>query len=183
MKTLTIIILVFISCCCKAQQRNSVAASYGLGNGSMGMFGKSGGARIEGKSLHIFGFNYWHAIAKNLFFETGIQLLRYNHTFQLMGPNTYPENQVMNMASVPFKLRFEAGKYIFFNGGLTAALSKGDSGVSGIGAGIGVGVQFKIAKQLSLYFNPQANLHGLIPDGLHLGESNITFGLSYPLSN
>jgi hypothetical protein len=183
MKRLITLTLLLMSCYCMAQQRNSAAVSYGLGNGSMGTFNKSGGPRIDGKSLHVFGFNYLHALGKSLFLETGIQLYRYNHTFQAMGPNTFPENRVMNMVGAPIKLRFEAGKYIFFNGGLTASLSKRDSGVSGIGAGVGVGVQFKIAKQLSIYFNPQANLHGLIPDGLHLGESNITFGISHPLSN
>jgi len=76
------------------------------------------------KSLNIYGLNYWHEIGRNLYFETGMQLIQCHYLSTNVPPNSIQTNNVRNMISVPFKLRFEAGDFIFFNGGLTADLSK-----------------------------------------------------------
>ncbi len=183
MKKLILLALLFITFFCKAQERSSIGVSYGFGNGTIGIFGKSGSPfSHKQKALNIFGLNYWHEVSKNLFFETGMQLVRYDYVSTSVYPKSISTNNTLNMISVPFKLRFEAGSYIFFNGGITADLSRSKPDpLNGIGAGIGIGLQVKIVKQISLYVNPQANIHGAIPGGRFFAESNIAFGAAYRL--
>lgn len=183
MKKLLTLSLILITFFCNAQKQSSVAVSYGFGNGSIGYFGKAdNGTSYNQKSLNIYGLNYWHALNKHWLFETGLQLIRYDYLTTSFIPNNIPSNNTLTIYSVPFKMRFEAGKYIFFNGGLSADLSKGESAdINGLGAGIGIGLQVKILKQISLYVNPQANVHGIIPNWRYFAESNIAFGLSHKL--
>lgn len=183
MKGLITFAFILFSIFAVAQERSSIAISYGFGNGELGSIRKSGGASYEGNSMNVFGVSYWNEISKNLFFETGIDLYRYPHTKKFYSPSSVPKNYTMNMISAPFKLRFEAGDYIFFNGGLTVDISKSKSAsISGMGAGIGAGVQVKFFKQFSLYVNPQANIHGLLPLRMVFPESHLLFGLSYQIS-
>ncbi len=180
MKKLMLFTFLLVSMFAKAQERSSIAVSYGIGNGQIGSFGKSGYASNKSKSLNIFGVNYWHEISRNLYFETGLQLFRHNYIYTIHGGSSPPENLTMKLFSAPFKLRFEAGDYIFFNGGLTVDLSKGKkNNIGGIGAGIGAGIQVKTYKNLSLYVNPQANIHGILSGGLLFAESHFLFGLAY----
>ncbi len=176
--TLSLILFAFFA---KAQKQNSISVSYGFGNGARGYFGKAdNGLTHHQKSMNIYGLNYWHALNKHWLFETGLQVLRYDYLTTSFLPNSVETDNTLTIYTVPFKMRFEAGKYIFFNGGLTADLSKGDSAdINGLGAGIGIGLQTKIFKQVSIYVNPQANIHGAIPNGFLFAESNLTFGLSY----
>jgi hypothetical protein len=175
---LTLLFILF-SIFAQAQERSNIAVSYGFGSGSIASLGKSGSPySYKQKSLNIFGLNYWHQIGKNLYFETGMQLIRFDYTMTSFLPNYFPIYGTTNIISLPLKLRFEAGNHIFFNGGLTADLSK-HSDINGIGAGIGIGSQFKLFKQISFYINPQANIHGAITNGQYFAESNITFGASY----
>ena len=103
---------------CKAQERSSLAISYGFGNGVIGSIYKGGySGSFKQKSLNIYGLNYWHEIGGNLYFETGMQLIRCHYLSTNIPPNSIQTNNVRNMISVPFKLRFEAGGFIFFNGG------------------------------------------------------------------
>ena len=178
MKKILTLLLILFSLYAKAQKQSSIALSYGTGEGDMGVLGKSGAMSNDGKSLNIFGFNYWTEIKRNLFFETGIQLYNYSYERTYMVNNFLKENRTLNMISVPIKLRFEAGKYIFFNGGLTADIS---DEVAGVGAGIGLGLQVKLGKTISIYTNPQANIHALLPMEQLLAESNITFGVAYKI--
>ncbi len=184
MKKLLPLVFILLPFFCQAQEKSSIAASYGFGNGELGSFLKTGSPYSQKqKSLRIFGFNYWHQIGKKFYFETGMQLIRYEYVTTSSTPNFTPTNNTLNIISVPFKLRFEAGKYLFFNGGLIAGLSKSKpNAVKGLGAGIGAGLQVKVVKKISLYVNPQANIHGVLPAGSLLAESNITFGASYQIN-
>ena len=184
MKKLFLLVFLFISFFCKAQERKSIAISYGAGVGDFGSFYKTGYQSNKGMSLNIIGFNYSHEIAKSLFFETGILLIDYNYINTSMGFSLQPTNHNLKMISVPFKLRFEAGKYIFFNGGLMADLEVGkDSNIRGIGAGIGLGLQLRVAKKISIFANPQTNIHNLIflVSRQKLAELNVGFGLAYQI--
>ncbi len=183
MKKLLMLSLLLFSFFSQAQERSSVAISYGLGNGRIGSFYKGGDYSNVQKSLNIFGLNYWHKIGKNLYFETGMQLIRYDHLNISLPPNSTTTREVLNLISLPFKLRFEAGDYVFFNGGLTADFSKRNPDpLSGIGAGIGIGLQVKTFKQISLYVNPQANMHSVITGGRFFAETNLTFGAAYRIN-
>jgi hypothetical protein len=180
MKKLVMLSLILFSLYAHGQKRSSIAISYSLGNGTIGSFYKGGSPNNEQKSLNIFGLNYWHEMGKNLYFETGFQLIEYNYDSRGFPPNAILTNRTMNMISIPLKLRFEAGNYIFFNGGLTADVSRSKPDLmSGIGAGIGIGLQVKTLKQISLYVNPQANMHGIITSNRFFAEANITFGAAY----
>ncbi|SFG56825.1 hypothetical protein [Pedobacter insulae] len=183
MKKLLTLSILFLSLFAKAQEEGSIALSYGFGNGKFGHLGKSEPTPTSRqRSLHLFGMSYWHEIGKNLFFETGFQRFLYSYETASFDSSQPPTNNELNFTSIPFKLRFEAGDYIFFNGGLTTDLNSAKfNTLLGIGAGIGIGLQVKTFKQISLYVNPQANLHRV--KGTAFLESNITFGASYQLFN
>lgn len=142
MKKLITISFILAGLFANAQKQNSIAVSYGFGNGAKGYFGKAdNGLTYHQKSLAIYGLNYWHALSKHWLFETGLQLIRYDYLTTSFIRNYTPTINSLNRYSVPFKMRFETGKYVFLNGGLTADLSKGDSAdINGLGAGIGIGL-------------------------------------------
>ena len=93
-----------------------------------------------------------------------------------------------NLISLPVKLRYEAGKYIFFNGNLYLDIDvskRYSRGLSGIGAGLGMGGQYYFNNKIGVYINPQLdirNLASLSGSPYKLAGASIVFGLSYKLS-
>lgn len=178
--TLSFILTCFFA---QAQKIDRIALSYGFGNGNFGSFLKGGsGNSYSQKSLNIFGLNYWNGLTKHLIFETGMHLIRYDYvTTYIKG--SPPTNNTLNIISIPLKFRLEAGEILFFNGGFSADVSKGrQNGIGGVGAGIGIGLQLKIIDDISLYVNPQANIHSVIPIRSLFAEKNIAFGLAYRIN-
>ena len=184
MKKLLTLSLLLLSFFCKAQERKTIAFSYGTGGGYFGTLQKSGYRSNEGTYLGIIGFNYSLETGKNFFFESGVQYIKYNYIRTFSNPSMLPANRSLNMISVPFKFRFEAGNYIFFNGGIMADVEVGKgSNLRGIGAGLGFGLQMRVAKKISIFVNPQTNIHNLISflSSQKLAELNVAFGLAYQI--
>lgn len=183
MKKLLTLLFFLICSFTQAQKIDRIALSYGFGNGNFGSFLKGGsGNSYAQKSLNIFGLNYFHGLTKHLVFETGLQLIHYDYITTYIKGNP-PTNNTLNIISIPLKFRLEAGEILFFNGGFSADMNKGrQNGIGGLGAGIGIGLQFKIIDDISLYVNPQANIHSAIPIRSLFVEKNIAFGLAYRIN-
>ena len=198
MKKLTIIALLFATFLCKAQERKIIALNYGGGNGriSFGKFSAQDGALLStnSKSLNTFGFTYLNETVKNLFLETGINSFTYQYTLTAVGYGIdIPQvsNHKTSLISIPIKLRYEVGKYVFFNGGLNTDIDISEkdrnsvSDFSGIGAGAGIGLQY-FKNHFGVYFNPQFDFRSLIQftsSNQHnkILNSNFVFGLSYKM--
>lgn len=193
-KLLTLLFLLS-SVFANAQNRSKTfAMSYGIGNGDITRYSTSKVGRMsseEGKSLHIFGLNYFDEVGKNLFVETGLSLLKHDYTYtsirlEQSGFVSSSSEHTIKSIVIPLKLRFEFGKYFFLNGGLLAGigLEKTQEDIpdlSGIGFGLGVGLQYYYQNKIGIFVNPQVNAHGLLGLGNTTGllERNVTFGLAY----
>jgi hypothetical protein len=189
MKKFIFILVLFITLTSHAQEkRKNVAISYGFGNGSVTYFARvDGGGSDDGKSLNIFAVNYWEEISKNLFIESGIQYI--NHKY--ISTSNYTTNiykRQVNLISFPFKLRFEAGKLFFLNGGILTDVDINDSrdekDFSGIGANLGIGLQYYFKEKFAAYINPQLNVRSIISFSgermpKHLVNSHIALGITY----
>lgn len=198
MKNLTVLLLIFITFCCKAQERSSISVSYGTGNGDIGHigFGKAEGgvSRNTDKSLNIIGINYWSETStKNLYLETGIHYLVYKYlsisNYDMHLPNTIT-GRTVKVISVPLKLRYEPWNFLFLNGGLYTDIDVSEKypnyppKISGIGLGLGIGLQYYFKNRLGIYVNPQIDLRNMLTfstynSGYKLLDSHLTFGLAY----
>lgn len=174
MKKIIFILASFIMLTSQAQEkRKSIAVSYGFGSGSTGSFKKlDGGGSNESKSLHKIGLLYLNELSKNLYFETGISYIDFKYTS--IGPfygGQIPRvisNHQVKLINIPLKLKYEAGKYVFFNGGVFTDIAVSryakykEKEYSGLGTNLGMGLQYPISKKLSLYTNPQLDLRNII---------------------
>lgn len=187
-KTLILSLMLFALFAQAQEKRKILSIDYGLGNGSLFTFDKmDGGGSREGKSLTNFGINYSYGLAKkNLFLETGLAYLTYKYTITASyPPNSWSWDYTQNLISVPVRLRYEAGKYIFFNGSLYLDIdvSKRTSrGLSGIGTGLGAGLQYYFKDKVGFYINPQFNIRNLASfsgSPYKLASTQVAFGLAY----
>ncbi len=190
MKNYLILPLLFLTLLTQAQEkRKNLSLHYGLGNGSLFTFEKmDGGGNREGNSLTNFGLNYSYELrSKNLFLETGFEHLTYKYTLSSFYPPSPPKSwdYTATLISFPVKLRYEAGKYFFFNGNLYLDIdvSKGTGrGLSGIGTGLGAGLQYYFKNKFGVYVNPQLELRNLASfsgSPYKLASTQIAFGLTY----
>ncbi len=194
MKRLLTISIILFSFFAKAQDRKkSISLNYGIGNGSLFTFTKmDGGGSYDGKSLTNIGFNYNYSLKKkNWYLETGLNYLVYKYTLTADYPPGFQRlwDYTKNLISVPVKLRYEAGKYIFFNGNLYLDIDvskRYSRELSGIGAGVGMGGQYYFNNKVGIYINPQLdlrNIASLSGSPYKLLGTSVAFGLSYRLTN
>ena len=198
MKYTLLFILTLFSMVCFAQNKSKIfSISYGLGNGDITDYSTKKVGRMsseEGKSLQVFGLNYFDEVSKNLFIETGLSLLKHNYTLTSwkMSPSGFTSSlseQSVKSLVIPLKLRFEFGKYFFLNGGLMADISLDKiqddmRDISGIGFGLGLGLQYYHRNKIGIFVNPQINAHSLLGFGSSTGilERNVTLGLAYRIN-
>ena len=190
MKKFIFILATSITLVSHAQEkRKTFAVNYGFGNGSLFTFTQmdGGGSHEGGKSLTNFGVYYSYELQpKNLFLETGINYMVYkNSTSSYLPPNPMTWNYTKNWISLPVRLRYEIGKYIFVNGGLNLDIDvskKRSREMSGIGAGIGVGAQYYFKDKFGIYVNPQFDLRNLATfseSSYRLSATTVAFGMAY----
>lgn len=193
MKKLTLLAFLLVTLFCKAQEtRNVIAINYGTGNGSVGQLGKvDGGGHKEVQSLNTIGISYLERMSKNLYFETGLQYLvcKYTSWPGVAPPEfNFSTDHLVKLIGVPIKLRYEAGKYIFFNTGLYVDIDVSEKAIyssqkfSGLGASAGIGLQYYFKNKLGLYVNPMLDFRNLltISSGSNkLVSGNLVFGLAY----
>lgn len=195
MKYLFSALIIFVTSVSHAQEKgNSIAISYGFGNGTIGSFKKlDGSGSEEGKSLHKIGVFYINELSKSLYFETGINYINFKYisTAPFYGqlPVTTRAYEV-KLISVPLMLRFDVGKYFFINGGILADIDVSKKTIytshnfTGLGAGLGLGVQYPFSRKLSIYTNPRADLRNILSfssenHSYFFGNMLIDFGLKF----
>lgn len=194
--TLSITLLSFFA---QAQEkRKSVSINYGLGEGNMFRFAKVDGGSFADRhqSLRIMGIGYANETGtKNLYWETGLHYFAYDYKgeFEGYGNLKWEENKTVKLLSIPIKLRYELGKYIFFNGGLYADvdISKDPDNTikefTGLGAGFGLGLHYYLEK-IGVFVNPQIDARNLLSFTTRKGpvqrlfNTNLSFGVALKIN-
>lgn len=194
MKYTTTVLLVFLTLFCKGQDRKAISISYGMGNGQF--FSKknaAGGPGYSSRSLKSFGVGFTAEVSKNLYFETGLNYL--NHAYTIVPSpfftNLKQRNENIKIITLPIKMRFEAGKFFFLNGGMITDFTIGEVETmynkydySGLGLNLGLGLKYSFKNKIGVFINPQFNVHNLVSfteNNLGFNETNLTFGLKYQL--
>lgn len=194
MKYLFVLTLFLCSLFCQGQEKkHGLGLSYGFGEGDIGS-GRDGvgGVGLIGKSIRLVGLNYWYGFNKHLQLETGIHYLKHKYTvaYPFHPPNTKaPTDHQVQLISLPIKLKYEIGKYFFFNGGfdIDIDISKHtrfeNTDLTGIGVGAGLGIQYPFENGLGIYINPQFDLRNLSSlsryDQKVFRAGLVSFGLNY----
>ncbi len=186
--TLTFILFGFLA---NAQDRDRrISLNYGTGNGRLITFFQMMGASTkDGTSLTNVGLNYSYGLKKkNWHLETGLNYVRYKYTST---PAYHPQipqittNQTSTLISLPIKLKYEAGKYIFFNGNLYLDLDvskRPSQELNGAGLGLGMGGQYFFNDKIGIYINPQLDLRSIVDlSPYKLLSTSLIFGLAYKL--
>lgn len=196
MKYLFTLLIISTSFLAQSQdKRTGFSTFFVTGTGEITRFFKQplGGGTTDGNSLNSIGLNYFTETARNFFLETGIQYLKYNYTQTpaFTGSHTpSPASNTLHLISIPVKVRYEFAKLFFLNGGLYTDMEVGNRQktytFSGIGAGIGAGVQYYFTNKIGIYANPQLGLRNLLSFSTQnqkasLLDASISFGLAYRL--
>jgi len=193
MKTLLPTLLIFLICISVfSQEKAQWGLTYFGGSNDMFMISDLVGApSYEGDGLFAVGFQYLRPVKKHLSFETGLQFSQDKISIH---PNLPPNfegtisHAKVSIITIPLALRLSFLKYAFINGGL---LLDADTGISnpvdnqtGIGALLGVGLQYEFKQGLIISASPSAQIHSILPfssDGNHhrLIQSGLKFGIAY----
>lgn len=195
MKILFTISLFLLTFFAQAQEkRTGIGLSYGFGYGGIFHLQKrDGSGSNQGNSLNTLGINYWQETLKNLHLEIGVQYLVYKYTATAPYYGQYPpvvSNHKVKLITIPIQLRYDLGKFIFFNGGLNLNLDAQEINVfkdykfGGIGAGAGIGLQYYFKNKMGIYINPRLDLRNVISfsnegSNVNLATALLTFGLNY----
>lgn len=194
MKKLLMLSIIFFSLFAQAQEkRNSIAINYGTGSGYIGPLGKvDGGGSKQGRSLNTIGISYLDETSKNLYFETGLQYLVHKYTsWPAVAPaahETSATDHIVKLISIPIKLRYEAGKYVFFNGGFYLDIDISEKAIyssreyNGLGTSVGFGLQYYFKNNLGFYVNPLLDFRNLLSFSTgsnKLINANLVFGIAY----
>lgn len=78
-----------------------------------------------------------------------------------------PYNADLSLINIPLTVRANFANYFFANVGLLLGFETSSSNIidkqSGVGALLGVGVQYELNNGLGLFVNPYTKMHALIP--------------------
>ncbi|KXK38375.1 MAG: hypothetical protein J5I52_02685 [Saprospiraceae bacterium] len=188
-----LVIILFLCFQTEAQISPRIGLSWSsLGSAEPISFqGIDGGPSYSSENYHVFGLVYIHPINDWLDVETVIEYSKFN----LISASNYPPSISyhpfdVNTIGIPITIRAHFLKYLYVNTGiLTAYELKGSdylNNQSGIGAILGLGVQYHFGSGISAFINPYLKNHAIIPFKesslrYRILESGFRFGLSYDL--
>jgi hypothetical protein len=196
-KLLTVFFMFFAFFAQAQEKRKGISVSYGRGEGNLFRLVKVDGGSFNdhGKSLRTIGVSYSRETGlKNLYLEPGICYFtyRYKGVFTSYANKTWEEERTVKLISIPIKLRYEIGKYVFFNGGSYIDIDLATEGrgwikeFTGIGVGIGAGLQYYLKNKIGVYLNPQIDVRNLVAFSnetpQRIFNTNLLVGLAYRIN-
>ncbi len=152
-----------------------------------------GAPGYDGNGFWSTGIVFSQNINKWLEWESGLEYSRHEITVL---PNLPPQSDAdprkerLALITIPFTLKAGFLKYFFVNGGLMLDMDvRGSSPVddqTGIGPVLGTGVKYDFGSGISLFLNPYARIHSLLPFSgakyhQKLLDSGIRFGITLGL--
>ncbi len=197
-KNIYLVIALLIPMSMLAQNRmskQSVGITYtGIGaNNAFYWESLVGAGSYADKGFYSIGINYVHPISKTIDFETGMEYshLKYKFSNASLGPDA-PEPSVFSnkLFTIPATIRLKFLNYLFFNTGLLIDFNVGNNSnmdsQSGLGAMIGVGVQYDFGSSpIAVFVNPFYKHHAIVPFNsgdnyqLRTDEGGVRVGVSY----
>jgi len=170
MQKLFLLVIIFSSMAFLTEaQRNSFGISTGTGNGFIARQALDGAPGLELNRSFSIGMQYSRVFNDTYTFETG--LTGYRNQISVTpafnpGVDMTPVNNEIQLLYMPLFLKVNFSKYFFVHGGFLADIDISSnsyiSSQTGLGAGLGVGIEFSIMKKIMISVNPYMNLHGMI---------------------
>ena len=179
-----------------AKRKGQIGITFSsFGSNDLLSFAKTiGGPGFKGNGYTAFGLAYVYKLNETLDFETGIEYAEYKIIIVPNLPLIYggtPNLAKFSLIQVPATIRLNFLKYFFVNGGVFLDIDATSSNLivnqNGLGANLGLGLKFDLNRTLSLFANPYAKVHSLIPfastrSQQRLFESGFRFGIMVRLS-
>ena len=153
-----------------------------------------GAAGYSGDGFYIVGITCQIPITYQLNLETGLEYSK--HTI-IISPNLPPDmdntprKSNFRLVTIPVTLKVNFLKYLFVNSGVLLDLDTSNSSPidnqTGLGAILGVGLNYDFKFGGTIFANPYLKCHSLVPfspERYHqrLFDSGIRFGVMYKLS-
>jgi hypothetical protein len=147
---------------------------------SFGIFAGVGGAAVIQEALEgagstdigtgfSIGLNYYRSLSDKVAFETGAGWYMNEVTFKSAFNPSVDEkvrHEKVSMISIPVFLRLDVSKSFFLHGGLMGdfdfSANEYLDDQSGLGAGVGLGINFPLSQKVKMQINPFINMHGLL---------------------
>lgn len=169
-------------------------ASFGT-NGVIRFVRLDGAASYNSDYFHAIGLNYLYPVNDWLEAETGMEYSWHSIMIQPNLPphmDATPRKGSFALIQIPLTLRFHFWKYFYVNSGLflgiDASIKSPVHNQTGIGALAGLAVKYDFNNGISVFVNPYAKMHVLIPlqtEKYHqrLLENGVRLGIHYRLGN
>ena len=153
-----------------------------------------GAAGYSGDGFYIFGITCQIPVTSRLDVEAGFEYAK--HTI-IISPNLPPDmdntpyKKNFKLATIPVTLKMNFLKYLFVNGGVLLDLDTSKSSAidnqTGLGAILGVGLNYDFKFGGTIFANPYLKCHSLVPfspERYHqrLFDAGIRFGVMYKFS-
>jgi hypothetical protein len=194
-KLLVIVCLLAVQTSLNAQKNNPGRAGITFSSfGANDIFGKMDTDKYtyDGENFYTVGINYIRGLNKWLEVETGLEYVRHNVRIV---PNVFPSMEIymrtsetqLVLMNVPVTLRANFLKYFFVNGGILIDIDISNSihfeNQTGIGAVVGVGVNYNFDFGMSAFINPYIKAHSWLDVGTRqkILEKGFRFGINYDL--
>jgi len=154
----------------------------------------AGAASYDGDYFLAVGIHYLHPLNRWLELETGAEYARHHI---LINPNlppqmdSTPRKAAFSLINIPVTLRANFLRYFFVNGGpfldIDASTTSPIDSQTGLGAMLGVGMQYRLHSGIALFVNPYVKNHSLLPFGFfnhheRVFEAGFRLGITYPLN-
>ena len=153
-----------------------------------------GGGSYSGDGFYTVGITCLIPMNSRLDVETGLEYSK--HTVLITpeffpGSDRTPSKAKLNLITIPVTLKINFLKYLFVNGGclldLDANTSSPIDDQTGLGAVLGIGIQYEFKFGGTIFVNPDMKCHSLVPfspERYHerLFDSGIRIGFVYNFS-
>ena len=153
-----------------------------------------GAAGYSGDGFYIVGITFQIPVNSRLEVETGLEFAK--HTVKISpnlppGMDNTPYKSDFKLATIPITLKMNFMQYLYVNGGvlfdLDTSKSRPIDNQTGLGAILGVGVNYDFKFGGTIFANPYMKCHSLVPfspERYHqrLFDSGIRFGFMYKFS-
>jgi hypothetical protein len=162
-----IILMASVHAQAQNYKKNTFGVFAGIGGATVVQEALEGGGSTDMGVGFSVGLNYYRSLSAKAAFETGVTWYMNEVTFEgSYNPDQEIKHENINMIHVPVFLRFDVSKSFFLHGGLIGDFdfSKNEflDDQSGLGAGVGLGVNFPLSQKIKMQINPFINIHGLL---------------------
>lgn len=150
-----------------------------------------GDGSYDANSSYTIGITYLKPLNNWLEIETGVEYINSSITVSPAPMIQMPTHtNKVSYLNIPVSVRASFWKYCFANGGLIIdtdlSLTSPIDEQVGLGAMLGVGLKYDFKSGISLFVNPYAKVHTLLPFSFksysqHFLESAARFGITYQL--